>query len=103
MRSTLSQNQRLDVMKEFEAGKTISEICETFNISESTFRRIKGKYDDENKKSKEPKKQIQISDAKPTWDMERELTQYKQIVAEQVLEIRKLKQVIDRCGFAHYE
>jgi putative transposase len=80
-----NENQILEILKEQRAGKSVTEICRTHQISQPTFYTWKNKYSDMNLQ--------QIKDLK---SMEKELGDYKSMVAELSRENRLLKEVITK-------
>jgi putative transposase len=80
-----SEEQIIRILHEAEAGLSVAEVCRKHNCSEQSFYRWKAKFGG-----------MQVSDAKRLRELERENTQLKNIVAEQTLDIRMLKDVNSR-------
>ena len=80
-----SEEQVIQILHEAEAGLSVAEVSRKHNCSEQSFYRWKAKFGG-----------MQVSDAKRLRDLERENTQLKNIVAEQTLDIRMLKDVNSR-------
>jgi putative transposase len=72
-------------LTEQEKGKTVNEICREYGISQPTFYQWKSKYSG-----------MDVSHLKQMKEMEKELTQYKKIVAELTLQNTVLKDVIEK-------
>ena len=80
-----SEEQIIGVLQEAEAGLSIADVCRKHNCSEQSFYRWKTKFSG-----------MQVSEAKRLRELERENTELKKIVADQVLDIRMLKDVNSR-------
>jgi len=72
--------QIIPILREAASGKTVAEICREHNISEVTFHRWKKKYG-----------HLDIQDAKRLKELERENTELKKMLADQLLQIRVLE------------
>ena len=66
-------------------GAYSDDICREHGISQGTFYSWKSKYSG-----------MEVSQLKQLREMEKELAQYKKIVAEQTLQITVLKDVIEK-------
>lgn len=84
-KSTFSESQIIKILKQQESGASVTDICREHGISQGTFYGWKSKYSG-----------MDASQLKQMKDMERELAQYKKIVAEQTLQITVLKDVIEK-------
>ena len=84
-KSNLSESQIIKILSSQESGRTVSDICREHGISQATFYSWKGKYSC-----------MEVSQLKQMKDMERELAQYKKIVAELTLQNTVLKDVIEK-------
>uniref|UniRef100_UPI000489BD1B IS66 family insertion sequence element accessory protein TnpA n=1 Tax=Olivibacter sitiensis TaxID=376470 RepID=UPI000489BD1B len=73
-KSTFSESQIIKILKQQESGASVTDICREHGISQGTFYGWKSKYSG-----------MDASQLKQMKDMERELAQYKKIVAEQTL------------------
>ena len=84
-KSKFSEPQIIKILSLQESGQSVSDICREHGIIQGTFYSWKSKYSG-----------MVASQLKQMKDMERELAQYKKIVAEQALQITVLKDVIEK-------
>ncbi|AGA77680.1 Transposase [Echinicola vietnamensis DSM 17526] len=84
-RSNFSEAQIIKILGSQEAGRSVSEICREHGISQGTFYNWKSKYSG-----------MDLSQLKQMKEMEKELAQYKKIVAELTLQNTVLKDVIEK-------
>lgn len=77
-----TDEQIIRILQEAERGMTVAEVCRQHNCSEQSFYRWKAKFGG-----------MTISETKRLRSLERENSQLKKIVAEQVLDIEMLKDV----------
>lgn len=77
-----TEEQIIKVLKESEAGVKTSELCRTHGISETTFYKWKDKYGG-----------MTVSEMRRLRSLEEENRRLKQIVADQALDIRALKEI----------
>jgi putative transposase len=77
-----TEEQIIGVLKESEAGMKTSELCRKHGISEATFYAWKDKFGG-----------MTISEARRLRSLEQENSRLKQIVADQALDIRALKEI----------
>lgn len=78
-----TEEQIVGILKEFEAGITVSEICRKYGISDATYYNWKAKYGG-----------MTASDIKKLKQLEDENHRLKQIVADLTLDNQALKAVI---------
>ena len=83
--SKFSEVQIIKILSEQNQGKTVNEICREHGISQPTFYNWKSKYGG-----------LEVQQLSKMKEMEKQLSQYKKIVAEQTLEIVVLKDVIEK-------
>ena len=84
-KSKFSESQIIKILSQQEAGLSVSDICREHGISQGTFYSWKNKYSG-----------MDVSQLKQLKEMEKELAQYKKIVAEQTLHITVLKDVLEK-------
>ena len=84
-KTKFTESQIIGILKEQEQGKKVSEICREHGISQPTFYQWKSKYSG-----------LDVQQLKKMKELGAELAQYKKIVAEQTLDIRILKDVIEK-------
>lgn len=84
-KSQLSEAQIIKIIASQESGRSVSDICREHGISQATFYNWKSKYSGMN-----------VSQLKQLKDLEKELAQYKKIVAELTLQNTVLKDVIEK-------
>ena len=84
-KSKFSEVQIIKIISEQDKGKTVLEICREYGISQPTFYQWKSKYSG-----------MDANQLKQLKEMEKELVQYKKIVAELTLQNTVLKTVIEK-------
>jgi putative transposase len=84
-KSKFSEAQIIKILAEQERGRTVTEICREFGISQPTFYQWKSRYSG-----------MDINQLRQMKEMEKELAQYKKIVAELTLQNTVLKDVIEK-------
>ena len=80
-----TEEQIIAVLKEGEAGAKISDLCRKYGMSDATYYNWKAKYSG-----------MTASDLKRLKSLEAENRRLKQIVGEQVLDIRALKDLLSK-------
>lgn len=84
-KSKFTESQIISILKQQEAGAKVSDLCREHGISPPTFYNWRSKYGG-----------LEVSQLKRIKEMEKELSQYKKIVAEQTLKITVLQDVIEK-------
>jgi putative transposase len=84
-RSRYSEEQIVGILKEAEAGISVAELCRKYGMSDATYYNWKAKYGG-----------MTASDLKKLKQYESENSKLKQMVAEQALDIRALKEVVSK-------
>lgn len=84
-KSSFSEPQIIKILASQESGKSVSDICREHGISQGTFYKWKSKYSG-----------MEVSQVKQLKDLEKELAQYKKIVAELTLQNVVFKDVIEK-------
>lgn len=80
-----TEEQIIAVLKEGEAGARVSDLCRKYGMSEATYYNWKAKYAG-----------MTVSDVKRLKALEEENRRLKQIVGEQALDIRALKDLLSK-------
>jgi putative transposase len=80
-----TEEQIIAVLKEGEAGAKISDLCRKYGMSDATYYNWKSKYSG-----------MTVSDLKRLKALEDENRRLKQIVGEQALDIRALKELLSK-------
>jgi putative transposase len=80
-----TEEQIMAVLKEGEAGAKVLDLCRKYGMSEATYYNWKSKYTG-----------LTISDLKRLKALEEENRRLKQIVGEQALDIRALKELLSK-------
>ena len=80
-----TEEQIITILKEVEAGVRTADICRKHNVSDATIYKWKAKYAG-----------MEISDVKKMKSLEAENSRLKEIVAEQSLDIRALKDTLSK-------
>ena len=84
-KSRFTESQILKILSEQKQGKSVMDIYREHKISQPTFYQWKSKYSG-----------MDINQLRQMKDMEKELAQYKKIVAELTLQNTVLKDVIEK-------
>lgn len=84
-RSRYTEDQIVGILKEAEAGISVAELCRKYGMSDATYYNWKAKYGG-----------MSSSDLKKLKQYESENNKLKQMVAEQALDIRALKEVVSK-------
>jgi putative transposase len=84
-KSRFTETQILKILSEQNQGKSVMDICREQKISQPTFYQWKSKYSG-----------MDVNQLRQLKDMEKELAQYKKIVAELTLQNTVLKDVIEK-------
>ena len=84
-RTKFTESQIIAILKEQEQGKKMVDICREHGISQPTFYQWKSKYSG-----------MDVHQLKRVKELESELAQYKKIVAEQALDLRVLKDIVEK-------
>jgi len=85
VRKRYTEEQIIQVLKEGEAGSTVADLCRKYGISEATYYNWKAKYAG-----------MTVSDLRRLKSLEEENRRLKQIVAEQALDNRALKELLSK-------
>jgi putative transposase len=85
VRKRYTEEQIIAVLREAEAGAKVAELCRTYGISDATYYNWKAKYAG-----------MTVSELRRLKSLEAENRRLKQIVAEQALDNRTLKELLTR-------
>ena len=85
VRKRYTDEQIMAVLKEGEAGAKLGDLCRKYGMSEATYYHWKTKYAG-----------LTVSELKRLKALEEENRRLKQIVAEQVLDNRALKELLSK-------
>ena len=77
--------ERIRILRKVDGGKSIIDVCREHNISEQTFHRCKREFG-----------MMEFSQAKRLRELEKENTQLKKIVADQVLGMEILQEALEK-------
>ena len=80
-----SEEQIIRILKEVETGTSVAEVCRKYGVSEQTVYRWRSKYGG-----------LDTSELQRLRELEAENARLKKIVAQQVLDIDALKEVVSK-------
>jgi putative transposase len=80
-----SEEQIIRILKEVETGTSVSEVCRKYGVAEQTVYRWRSKYGG-----------LDTSELQRLRELEAENTRLKKIVAQQVLDIDALKDLVSK-------
>ncbi len=84
-RKKYSEEQIIQVLKEGEAGASVGDLCRKYGMSDASYYNWKAKYAG-----------LSVSDLRRLKALEEENRRLKQIVAEQALDNRALKELLSK-------
>ena len=84
-RSRFSEEQIIGILKEHQAGATAADLCRKHGISDATFYKWRSKYGG-----------MEVSDAKRLKALEIENAKLKKMLAEQMLDVATLKEMLGK-------
>ncbi len=85
VRKKYTEEQIIAVLREGEAGAKVSDLCRKYGMSDATYYNWKAKYAG-----------LTVSELKRLKALEEENRRLKQIVGEQALDIRALKELLSK-------
>jgi len=85
VRRKYTEEQIIAVLREGEAGTGVSDLCRKYGMSDATYYNWKAKYAG-----------LTVSELKRLKALEEENRRLKQIVGEQALDIRALKELLSK-------
>ena len=77
--------EKIRILQEADAGKSILEVCREHNISEVSFHRWKQQFG-----------QLEVNEARRLKELERENTELKKLLAESLLKNRVLEAICEK-------
>ena len=80
-----TEEQIIRTLKEHEAGVKVADICRQVGISEATFYNWRSKYGG-----------LEVNEAKRLKELENENAKLKKLLAEKVLEVDAMKDVLSK-------
>lgn len=80
-----TEHQIIKVLKQVEGGRTVSDVCREYGVSQATYYNWKAKYGG-----------MEASDIKKLKDLEAENTRLKQMYANLSLEHEVLKDIVEK-------
>ncbi len=84
-RSRFSEEQIIGILKEHQAGLSAAELCRKHGISDATFYKWRSKYGG-----------MEVSEAKRLKALEDENVRLKKLLAEQVMDVATLKEMLGK-------
>ena len=84
-KSRFTEAQIIGMIKEQEAGMPTAEVCRKHGLSQGTFYKFKSKYGG-----------MEVSDAKKLKALEVENTKLKKLLAEQMMDVSTLKEMLGK-------
>ncbi len=84
-KSRFTETQIVNILRQYEQGKKVSELCREHGLSEQTFYNWKAKYGG-----------MDVNELKRVKDLEEENARLKKIVDNQVLEIDAIKYILEK-------
>ncbi len=84
-RSRFSEEQIIGILKEHQAGPGAKELCRKHGISDATFYKWRSRYGG-----------MEVSDARRLKALEAENAKLKKMLAEQMLDVATLKEVLGK-------
>lgn len=85
MKKRFTEEQIIGMIKEHEAGLSVSEICRKYGIGQSTFFKWKSKFGG-----------MSVSDAQRLKTLEQENNRLKRLLADAMLDISALKDIASK-------
>ena len=85
MKKRYTEEQIIKAIKQHEAGTKVPDICRELGISEGTFYNWRSKYAG-----------LEVNEAKRIKELESENTKLKKLLAEKLLEVEAMKDVLSK-------
>ena len=84
-RRRFSEEQIIGILKEHQAGATAADLCRKHGVSDATFYKWRSKYGG-----------MEVSDAKKLKALEAENAKLKKLLAEQMMDVSTLKEMLGK-------
>jgi len=84
-RSRFNEEQIIGILKEHQAGATAADLCRKHGVSDATFYKWRSKYGG-----------MELSDAKKLKAIEAENAKLKKLLAEQMMDVSTLKEMLGK-------
>lgn len=84
-RSRFSEEQIIGILKEHQAGATAADLCRKHGVSDATFYKWRSRYGG-----------MEVSDAKKLKALEAENVKLKRLLAEQMMDVSTLKEMLGK-------
>lgn len=84
-RSRFSEEKIIGILKEHQAGATAADLCRKHGISDATFYNWRSKYGG-----------MEVADAKRLKSLEAENAKLKKLLAEQMMDVATLKEMLGK-------
>ena len=91
-RSRFSDEQIIGILKEHAAGLTATELCRKHGISDATFYKWRSRYGG-----------MEVSEAKRLKALEEENAKLKRLLAESMLDVSTLREMLGKTSNAQFE
>ena len=91
-RSRFSEEQIIGMLKEHQAGLSAAELCRKHGISDATFYKWRSKYGG-----------MEVSEAKRLKTLEDENARLKKLLAEQMMDVATLKEMLGKTSDAWFK
>ena len=85
MKKRYTEEQIIKAIKRHESGVKVDELCRELNISAGTFYNWRSKYGG-----------LEVNEAKLLKDLERENNKLKRLLADKLLEVEAMKDVLSK-------
>ena len=85
MKKRYTEEQIIKAIKEHEAGAKVDDICRSLNVSAGTFYNWRSKYAG-----------LEVNEAKRLRELEAENNKLKKLLAEKLLEVDAMKDVLSK-------
>ena len=90
-RSRFSEEQIIRILKDHQAGLGAKELCRKHGVSDATFNKWRSKYGG-----------MEVSDAKTLKALEAENAKLKKLLAEQMIAVSRLKEMLGKTFEARF-